>query len=387
MTANIIYRGMVRTVNFPMNGYQLRDLSDKMRNDFPITVRIDELFKDNAVSCEVQIVSFDDMNRLNLFVQRVDDLCEADEAKMFALMNKYPKAEISELLDMTYGLDSIDTYICCNNDDLAELALSNEWLPEFENCSYEILEYLDKDAVADEVKLQREGYVYNDCYVEPNSYTRPKHDIELPPAATGFFRLLLAADRENKIPDRDKAEWLTLPCSKSELTEFEKRLGCPMSKTICLGSESALPMIEPNTITQTNISELNDLAHKLSELDNDEIIKLKAVMELGSVNSIYRTIKLADHLSEFDFDPNPNDASVYGKIYLHNTLPQGFNTEIFATADMDDFGRSILSAKGGMMTSYGAVSGRGQELYAPIYQEQEQIETEDETEEPGACLT
>lgn len=100
-------------------------------------------------------------------------------------------------------------------------------------------------------------------------------------------------------------------------------------------------------------------------------------------------------LCEFSFDQKSMDASVFGKAYLYNNLPIGFNTEIFADNDMEDFGRSILSAKGGGMTSYGAVSGRGQSLFAPVAKQLDEEETEDieddesenETEGLEAILT
>ena len=62
---------------------------------------------------------------------------------------------------------------------------------------------------------------------------------------------------------------------------------------------------------------------------------------------------------------------------------------------LEEFGRSILSAKGGEMTSYGAVSGRSQSLFTPISKGHDEDETEEidddesEDEEEGleACLT
>jgi hypothetical protein len=54
---------------------------------------------------------------------------------------------------------------------------------------------------------------------------------------------------------------------------------------------------------------------------------------------------------------------------------------------MRDFGRRILDAKEGIATSYGIISGYGQELYTPIFTEQEQTENEIETEELGVSLT
>lgn len=382
MTATIIYRGMVRSEDFPKNSYQLRDLADQMRGELPFTVRIDRIFDWDSVSNEFRIDSYDDMERLNLLVQRIDEMCEEDEAKMFALMTKCPKADVSELLDMTCGLSSVRAYPCCDDDELAELAFDNEWLPVFEECPYEILDYLDRDKVAAEVRCQHEGYLYGGYYVEPEDYRRPEAKIELPEPEKGFFRLQLASDS-----DRARSEWLTLPCGKTNLENLERQLGCPLNKMICTTVHTALPNLHPYTIQRSEISEANELAVKLSELSHNDFVKLKAVMELGDINSVYKTSRLIDHLPEFDFDPNPNDASVYGKIFLYNTLPPGFNTEIFAEADMEDFGRSILSSKGGMMTSYGAVSGRGQELYAPVYKEQEQTEDKELDEEPEVILS
>jgi hypothetical protein len=118
-------------------------------------------------------------------------------------------------------------------------------------------------------------------------------------------------------------------------------------------------------------------------------------MEFSGVSSVYKTSRLIDCLSEYEFDPLSVDASVFGKVYLFNNLPVGFDTEVFAEADMEEFGRSILSAKGGGMSSYGAVSGRGQSLFTSIAKEFDEEETEEieddesenESEELGACLT
>lgn len=395
MKADIIYRGRVRTEQFPMNSYQLADLSDQMRCEFPINVRINSMFGWEKISNEFCIYSPEDMLRFNLFAQRFEQLSECDEAKMYALMKKYPKADAAELLDMTYGLNSVDAYVCCNDDDFAELAFNNNWLPVFEDCPYDILDYLDSEKVAEEVADRREGYMYNGYYIEIEDYKRPQTAIELPKPETGFFRLLLASDRENKVPDREKAEWLTLPCSKTDLENLERRFGCRMNKMICIKAQSALPMLAPITIQRSDISELNDLANKMSGLSHFEFIKLKAVMELGEISSVYKTSRLIDCLHEFGFDPLSMDASVYGKVYLFNNLPVGFDTEVFADVDMEEFGRSILCAKRGGMTLYGAVTGRGQSLFTPIAKAFDEEETEDieddesenESEELGECLT
>ena len=117
------------------------------------------------------------------------------------------------------------------------------------------------------------------------------------------------------------------------------------------------------------------------------MVKLKALMELAEVEDVSGTIDAIDSLSEFDFDPNPRNESEFGREYLLKILPQDFKAEIFDSLNMRDFGKRILDAKEGLATSYGIISGYGQELYTQIFTEQEHIEDETETEELGVSLT
>ena len=62
---------------------------------------------------------------------------------------------------------------------------------------------------------------------------------------------------------------------------------------------------------------------------------------------------------------------------MQKLLPQDFDIEVLQASNLADIGNRILCAKGGMVTSYGIISGQGQELYATLCQEQEQTEDEE----------
>ena len=376
MIAEILYRGRNMIEPFPKNSYQLYDFADKLRNELPFIVRISDYFKYESIDNEIRIETWDDLERFNLLAERMESIDDTENAKMFALMKSYPKASVLELLEMTYGLDSLTACECCDYDELAELVFDNDWLDVFADCPYEIFELLDKEKVAEEVISQRNGYMYSGYYIETDDFISPNINVELPKKEEGFFRLRLAADRDGRI-SKNRAEWLTLPCSKDQIDELEHRHDSEITGMICLSAESSLPMLAPYTITQADISEVNKLAEQLEKLNKEDFIKLKAVMEMGEVNGIEWTLDVIRHLDEFDFDPNPYDESVFGKLYLYNNLPQGFDTEIFAGADLRDFGSSILVSKGGMVTSYGVLSGQGQELYTSVFSEHEPTEDEE----------
>ena len=71
------------------------------------------------------------------------------------------------------------------------------------------------------------------------------------------------------------------------------------------------------------------------------------------------------------------DQSEFGKVYLMKNLPTNFDSAILENADLFDFGQEVLAHKQGEITSYGAISGRGQELYSALTVQPEQQLDED----------
>ena len=157
------------------------------------------------------------------------------------------------------------------------------------------------------------------------------------------------------------AQWYTLPYNDDYTEEQVYELRSP------------LPYIDH----VENISKLNELAEKVGALNNADLVKLKAVMELGEIENEEGAIEVIDSLSEFEFDSLPRDENSYGKKYLQKLLTQDFDIEVLEVANLADIGSRILEAKGGMVTSYGIISGQGQELYSPLFRKQEQTEDEE----------
>ncbi|MDE6088969.1 MAG: hypothetical protein K2G25_11390, partial [Oscillospiraceae bacterium] len=132
---------------------------------------------------------------------------------------------------------------------------------------------------------------------------------------------------------------------------------------------------------QAEIVSLNYLAQQLSQLNKQEFVKLKAVMEHENVRNIARTVDCINYLHEYDFDPLPCNQNEFANLYLMRNIPVDFPVRMFADVDMSNFGSEILHQKQGKVTNYGILSGRNQVLYAGLTAEPEQSESEDETEE------
>ena len=125
------------------------------------------------------------------------------------------------------------------------------------------------------------------------------------------------------------------------------------------------------------IGTLNQLSESLSELSHDDFMKLKAVMESENICEISDTLDCIGRLDEYQFDRNIFDQSDFGRAYLLKNMPADFDSSILENADLFDFGQEVLMHKQGDITSYGAVSGRGQELYSVLTVQAEQQLDED----------
>lgn len=125
------------------------------------------------------------------------------------------------------------------------------------------------------------------------------------------------------------------------------------------------------------IDELNYLAQKLSELSKTDFVKLKAVMEAENKHEIYEAFYCIRDLNEYEFDQSVQDYNEFGRAYLSRNLPTNFDNSVLESMDLYDFSVKILAQTGGEVTSYGAISGRGQELYSELTVQPEQQPDED----------
>ncbi len=165
----------------------------------------------------------------------------------------------------------------------------------------------------------------------------------------------------------EQAQWISLPC--------EAEITCDFYNGICLDFQSSLPNLK--FVDANKISTLNELAEQISQLSYDDFVKLKAVMELEKINDISGASNCIDRLSEYQFDRNIFDQSDFGRAYLLKNIHKNFDCSAFKDMNLYDFGQVILERKQGEITSYGAISGRGQELYSTLTIQAEQQLSED----------
>ena len=342
------------TVQLPKTPLELYDILDRLGVDNKycnVYINID----DERIPEEMCEGGFyDDLFKLNLLAQRLEQLTPSYTAGLKAVLLAHGDYNLDDLILVTYVLDAYPIYPCRDYTELGEVVIDNNMIPEVENCPDELVKYLDKAAIGRLAAKQFKGTFVDGYYCEVSDYEQPDMEINISKPKRNEFQILIGETEKT-------AQWCPMPYNGEYTEEQVYELRSP------------LPYIDH----VENISKLNELAEKIGALDNADLVKLKAVMELGEIENEEGAIEVIDSLSEFEFDSLPRDENSYGKKYLQKLLPQDFDIEVLEVANLADIGSRILEAKGGMVTSYGIISGQGQELYSPLFQEQEQTEEEE----------
>ncbi len=357
--------GYAVSERFPMTFFEMEDVLDKLKQTESV-VRFEISEYDNMeLTYTLRRKEFSaDIYRLNLFAERYEQLEEYQKAGFKSVLMKHPDSSIDDMLLMTYGTEGVPVYPVDDYAELGEIAVDNEMLPELNDCSNEIIELLDLEKVGKLLAEREEGVMLDGYYCVPSSYEKPDMNIEIGRPESCFFRLLIVPEEE-KI---EQAQWISLP--------YEMEITSDFCNGICLDFQSSLPNLKFDNAHK--IGTLNELAERISHLSHDAFVKLKAVMEAENICEISDTLDCIGRLDEYEFDINISNQSEFGRTYLARNLPVNFNISMLENMDLFDFGQGILSHNHGEITSYGAISGRGQELYSALtVQPEQQLEEED----------
>lgn len=365
--------------DFPMNILEIQDTLDRLgQNNSVVNFRISEY--ENMYLPKSMCRDFSaNIYRMNLFVNRYEGLDYAEKAVFKGLVERSPACDIDDMILMTYGLKSVPVWQCDDIDELGETVINGRMIDEIRDFDDEKLDMLSRAMVGAVYQERNGGAIIDGYYCELSAYEKPDINIEIGRPENCFFHLLIAPVKKSGVPNYGSAQWISLPFDKeNQNVNFEKMT--------CVKSESSLPNLSKNQFHTENIGELNDLAKSLSELSHYDFVKLKAVMEVENICEISDTLDCTGRLSEYQFDGNIVDSGEFGKAYLLKNLPADFDSAILENTDLCDFGEKILAQKNGEITSYGAVSGRGQELYSVLTVQPEQELDEDENCEMGMSL-
>lgn len=362
-----------QSFSLPTDLFYIRDILDKLRagNDGKIKIKITECLE----IPQLEGMEFcDDIYKLNFLAERIEQFDRSDPSRpdiqMAALIKAQPERTVDELIRMTFS-DSVSVYPCSSCEELGEMVIDNDMLPELEDVPDKILPMIDKAWVGRTFAEREQGVFVDGYYCLPSEYNEPQIDVQIEKPANVFFSLVLCPP--GTAPGVC-GQRFGLPVLDDRLDSFSLDCGCPLDDMRYYDLRSSIPMVyEPNSI-----SALNNLAVWLSTMEYDEVVTLKAVLQTLPKQRIEQVLDIAQHINEYELDRSVRSYDDFGQKYLQKFLPPEFSARALDDTNLTDLGCNVLFMKGGTITTYGALSGKGQQLYTAIIDEQMQEETEDE---------
>ena len=303
---------------------------------------------------------------LNMLAEKLEELYRDDYSSLEKLnaLFLYRKEQgfyedgvsLSELINMTYGLDNVTCYSGIENiESLGEMLIDQRMTDGIVEVTDQNAYYLDKKQVAQTRMLQKKGIFYEGCYYEtadfkmPNVYKpdeQPKKDYSDLKSA---FRLLIMSE------DSDE-KWINLPTEKRE---FENGR--------CIGYETAIPQIKSAYFYKTeNFTKLNAVAKAFMAMSESQRLAFKAVLQAEKISDLDEVIETAKNISDYEIEPYAYAEPDFFQAYLMHFLDSRFDTAWLYDTLSDTADQILLKKLHAKFSDYGIIFARNQPLYCPV---------------------
>ena len=288
------------------------------------------------------------------------------------------ECSIKDLINATENLEYFDFLPGIVKDtDLGENALDGDFVRILQGLPDEVINLMDPAKVgaylrhSEKGAFTKEGY----CFRSKEGWQEIYDGLELPEKELGTKTFLSVCIKERDHPENGDA-WLFLPCTSREIESVCSFLSTPcLSRYRITEISSMIPAFEEHIGPDEDIEALNELAGKVAEMTQEELVKYKAVLEFDGWKSVERSLWLADRLDDYVFDPSQISYAGYGRECLEN-LGVDCSDPAFERFSFYQFGMEQYEAAGMKLTAYGSVS---------LDREPELSETQEDDPQMGGC--
>ena len=386
---------LYRSLELPAQEHEIRDALQQLRQRSADILPDQIAIYNSRYIPQLEDKRFDSptIDELNFFAKRLAAMDENDMAIMQALCSRYIKDDdelvsIKDLINMTYGLDSVSVLSNVTNDEqLADFVIENEMQDDVASVPESARYLLDKAKIG---KLQREmdGGVYSGkLYVCTDHFEMPKvYDGKTLPESTHepwfAFKLQVAQAPQSDEPFAEPTEWITLPMTEEAMKEVAKRLNASsLKELVYYDFQSSVAQITTDDFTQMlDIEKLNALAFTMAEMSPDEQITFKAALEAERKHGINLDdiLNISNNLHRYEMNTNCEGASDFFKQYLLTHMDTKFDDRWLDPLVYRREGSRLLEKLGATVTDYGIISSAGGSLYKLVSYDSDETATEDE---------
>lgn len=329
-----------------------------------------------------------DMQEVNFLAGRVRQMDQEEISRYEGVLacieteRRGHECSIKDLINATENLEYFDFLPGIVKDtDLGENALDGDFLRILQDLPDEVIALMDPAKVgaylrhSEKGAFTREGY----CFRSKEGWQEIYDGQEVPLLEPETKTFLSVRVEERDHPEKGDG-WFLLPHKSGEMTSLWSFLSTPcLNRYRILEVSSMIPAFEEHIGPDEDMEALNELAGRVVEMTQEEVVKYKAVLEFDGWKSVERCLWLADRLDDYVFDPGQISYAGYGRECLEN-LGLDCSDPAFERFSFYQYGMEQYEAAGMKLTSYGAVS---------LDREPELSETQEDDQQMGGgtCQT
>ena len=385
---------LYRALDLPAQEYEIRDVLQQLRQrSADITPDQIAIYNSKYIpQLEDKRLDSPTVDELNFLAKRLAEMDENDMAIMQALCSRFIKdndelVSIKDLINMTYGLDSVSVVSNVTNDEqLAEFVIENDMQDDVSTVPQNARYLLDKARIG---RLQREmdGGVYSgNLYVCTDHFEMPKvYDghtlLETPNEPWFAFKLEVAQAPRTDEPLTEPSEWISLPMTEKAMKEVAARHNATSLKDLVYYDfVSSVAQITTEDFTNMlDVEKLNALAFTMAEMSPDEQVTFKAALEAERKHGINLDdiLHISNNLHRYEMNTNCEGASDFFKQYLLTHMDTKFDEQWLDPLVYRREGSRLLDKLGATVTDYGIISSEGGSLYKLVSYDSDESVTEE----------
>ena len=314
-----------------------------------------DLYQFNALA--EQLSTFDHVEAIafeGLVQMEVDKLCQTNGGEL----------TLQRLLDLAYSVDGCHVVPEVRDDAaLGRFYVENEFLPELEQVPDSVLELLDYAKIGERMRRDEHGAMTPNGYVVREAELRQAPpNLGRPPRKPPYMiRFLCASDT--------CAMRLDLPTTQTRLNAVLDALGVDSWQEVQLEEcDTAMPeMWAFVDMAHTSMEQVNQFAQCLEMLDaNGELAAFKAVASQLDIYKLEDAMALAEHLSEYAFEPSIHSLEDRAREELALMADGPELDLLIRNLNLTAYGADLMYRDRGILSDYGYVHRPdGQPIHLP----------------------
>lgn len=301
---------------------------------------------------------FANLDELNYLGKRMESFDTLEYDQFLIGISKLDSKDVKDLINMTYGLDSVMVASNIHNDEqLGQFIIENDLHPDVAAIPDDSLYLLDKRRIGEFQRKNDGGVLIEGFYVVTGDYEIPEvyDGKNIPTAADdGVFKLKVGlADLNDPEAAEACAVWIALPIPREEADAIARdSFGVDsIEDSFCFDFEFGIPQITAIAAKEmSSFAALNAVADRYLTMGTDAQLRFKAILEAEDIHDADGALSAANRLNEYELSYFDSDAASFFKTHMCHNLDVRFDDHWLDTLLTQNEGKRLVERLGASIT-------------------------------------